>query len=72
MTTRDQCESIVQDLYDQACDGNVIEVLILARGTDGKLMCAYASDDLLGLVDAARVALAEIEDQTEPRSGAMN
>lgn len=72
MTTREQAESLVQELYDQACDGNVAEVLILSRAADGTLMCAFASDDLLGMVDAARDALADIENQIEPCSGALN
>lgn len=64
MNTRDKSESIVQELHDMACDGDVCELLVLCRGNDGRLLCAYASDDMTTLVDEARAALAEAEIET--------
>lgn len=61
MTTRDNAESIVQDLHDMACDGDVAEVMVFVRDASGRLLCAYASDDMQTFIDDARSVLADAE-----------
>ncbi|WP_281915920.1 hypothetical protein [Caldimonas thermodepolymerans] len=61
MNTRDNAESIVQDLHDMACDGDVAEVMVFVRDASGRLLCAYASDDMQRFIDDVRAALADAE-----------
>lgn len=61
MSTRDNAESIVQDLHDMACDGDVAEVMVFVRDASGRLLCAYASDDMQRFIDDVRAALADAE-----------
>lgn len=61
MNTRDNAESIVQDLHDMASDGDVAEVMVFVRDASGRLLCAYASDDMQAFIDDARAVLADVE-----------
>lgn len=67
MNTRDNAESIVQDLHDMACDGDVAEVMVFVRDASGRLLCAYASDDMQRFIDDVRSALADAEANPSPR-----
>ena len=67
MNTRDNAESIVQDLHDMACDGDVAEVMVFVRDASGRLLCAYASDDMQRFIDDARSVLADVEADPNPR-----
>jgi len=61
MSTRDNAESIVQDLHDMACEGDITEVMVFARDASGRLLCAYASDDMQRFIDDVRASLADAE-----------
>jgi len=61
MNTIDKAEDIIERLHDAACVGNVAEVLVVYRDTDGILHCGCASDDVLGLLDSTSDALAKLE-----------
>lgn len=67
MNTRDNSESIVQDLHDMACDGDIAEVMVFARDASGRLLCAYASEDMQTFIDDARSVLADAEANPSPR-----
>lgn len=67
MSTRDNAESIVQDLHDMACEGDITEVMVFARDASGRLLCAYASDDMQRFIDDVRAALADAEANPSPR-----
>ena len=66
MNTRDNAESIVQDLHDMASDGDVAEVMVFVRDASGRLLCAYASDDMQAFIDDARSLLADVEADPGP------
>lgn len=66
MSTRVNSESIVQDLHDMACEGDITEVMVFARDASGRLLCAYASDDMQRFIDDARAVLADAEADPSP------
>lgn len=72
MKTREQAEALVQDLYDRACEGDVTEVLILARDAGGRMLCAYASSDMGAFVDDARNVLADVESAFDAPARSLN
>lgn len=61
MNTRVNSESIVQALHDMACEGDVTEVMVFVRDASGRLLCAYASEDMQTFIDDARAVLADAE-----------
>lgn len=61
MNTDERVDDIVETLHDIACGGDVAEVLVIYRDRAGDWHSSLATDDLIGLIDEARLALAELE-----------
>lgn len=61
MNVIEKAEDIIERLHDAACSGDVAEVLVVYRNSDGKLVFGCASEDILGLFDETSEALARFE-----------
>ena len=72
MNTIDKAEDIIERLHDAACGGDVAEVLVVYRDSDGALHFGCASDDILGLFDSTSQALARFEANIAEPVGRLN
>lgn len=61
MKTTDLVDDIVERLHGEACSGDVAEVLVLYRDRAGDWHAGMAARDATELLDAARLALDELE-----------
>jgi len=66
MNTDERVDDIVETLHDTACEGDVAEVLVIYRDRAGDWHSGMATDDLVGLIDAAQYALSQIEREGRP------